>query len=177
MADIAFAAVAKLGGGILSVLKPFLPFIAIGAVGFGVAEGWEHRPHQGFPLMLLGQGLKAQLVAEKASEPAKLAKAEQDGANAQALADKAAFGKWDAALKKCSADAKAARDGAAEDLGASEKFANTQASAAYRLGRASCGDPAHASSPPRPSPGGQPGSVRDASDDLSALVGAGAFTP
>lgn len=178
MADIAFAAAAKIGGGIFNLVKPLLPYIAIAAVGFGAAEGWEHRKHESFPLSLLGQGLKAQLVAEKASEPAKLAAAQQAGADAQAKSDKAAFSQWSAALQKCTADAKATRDSSAQDLVSAEKFATVQSSAAYRLGRASCGAPSHGpSSSPGAQPGAQPGGVRNPPDDLSALVGAGAFTP
>ena len=148
------------------------------AIGFGAGTLWEHRPHQGFPLAILGQGLKAQLETLRDSIPAKVAAAHRAGAQAQAAADREAFGKWDEALKACRAEGRTVRDTAAQNITAAEALTRAQTRQAYLMGRASCGAP-DAAQPSPGRPGGQPsGGVRPPeSDDFGAIFNPGAFTP
>jgi hypothetical protein len=147
------------------------------AAGFAAGEAWEHRPHQGFPLSVLGQGLKAQRDTIAASIPAKVAASWDAGAKAQAATDAAAFKKWDEALQACSTSLRTARDTSAQRITAAEALTRAQARTAYNLGRATCGS--SNAQTPRPGPGGPPpGGVRPPeSDDFGALFNPGAFTP
>lgn len=137
------------------------------AVGFAAGEAWEH----GSPW-----GLAAQRDKLKASIPALVAKGRQDGADAQAAADKLAFAKWSADLAACRAGRAADADAASQDLARASTFASTQASAAYRLGRSTCGAKTDATPLPG-APPADPGGVRDPGADFRTLFGAGAYTP
>lgn len=147
------------------------------AAGFAAGEAWEHRPHQGLPLAIFGQGLAAQRDAIAASIPAKTAAAWTAGARAQAANDAPAFKKWDEALQACRVDLREARDASAQRITAAEALTRAQARTAYNLGRATCGS-TNAQTPP-PGPGGPPpGRVRPPeSDDFGAVFNPGAFTP
>lgn len=137
------------------------------AVGFAAGEAWEH----GSPW-----GLAAQRDKLKASIPGKVAQGRQDGADAQAAADKPAFAKWSTDLAACRAGRAADATAASKDLARASTFASTQATAAYRLGRSTCGAKTDAT----PSTGGPiavPGGVRDPGADFRSLFSAGAYTP
>lgn len=164
----------QVAGLVSRLLGPVLMGVGLFAFGFAAAEAWEHRPPQGFPLSIVGQGLKTQRDRLAASIPAIKVAARQEGMTAQANADRPAFDKWSAALKTCDAQRTADRDAAAAAIDRARASSSSQASAAYRLGRATCGAPNAAS----PSPAGPPvaGSVRDA-PDFRSIFGAGAYTP
>lgn len=147
------------------LLGPIIGGVAIFAVGFGAAEIYEHRA----PWSLAHQRdhLRDVVVPQARKD------GEAAGIKSQAAADKAAFNKWDAALKACRDAAKAARDAEAAKIAAADKFTSAQASAAYRLGRASCG--AHDANPnPPPGPVAALGVLRDDTDFASAFGGSAA---
>ena len=165
-----------------TVLKPFLGFIVAAAIGFGAAEAWEHHTHPTiFGFAPFGQSLSTQLADEKASEPAKLQLATQAGIAQQTKSDAVAFANWKAALDTANATATSARDAAAQAAQQAQAATSKQASAAYQLGRATCGAPPNAtlSGSSVPSGGNLPsGGVRDAgADDFATLFAAGAYAP
>ena len=149
------------------------------AVGFGAGVAWEHRPKQGFPLAILGQGLKTQMETLRDSIPAKVAAAHRAGAQAQGAADKEAFGKWDSALNACRGQLRTARDNAESSITAAEALTRAQTRQAYNMGRATCGAGNAPNSPSAGGPAGaSPGGVRvPESDDFGAIFNPGAFTP
>lgn len=143
-------------------LGPLLGAAALIVAGFGAAEAYEH---------LAPWGLEHQRDAVRASIPAMEAAAAKAGALGQSAADKSAFDAWATQLSDCEGGAKTARDAQASAIAASDKTTSLRASAAYRLGRASCGDP-HAAVA-SPSSGVQSGSVRQpAGDDFADVFGA-----
>ena len=148
-----------------SLLGPLVAGAAAIAVGVGMGEAYEHKAPW---------GLEAQRDAARAALPKARAAGYKDGSDAQAALDKTAFDQWAADLNSCRADAKATRDAQAQAIAANAKFTSAQASAAYRLGRASCGDPnAPASDHAPPGPGGVLHSGGDFLDDFAPA----AYTP
>lgn len=149
-----------------------LPFIIAGALGFGAAESYEHKAPW---------GLAHQRDRIQASIPG-LTKAAQDkGAKDQWAVDKPAFDGWGKALTECRSGDHATRDATAATQSRADATASLQASAAYRLGRASCstgGTHAVNILPTGIIPGGSgpAGGVRDDGDDFARLIGDGAFT-
>ena len=115
-----------------NLLGPLIGAAAMIAVGVGVGEVYEHKAPW---------GLEAQRDAARADLPKARAAGYHDGAAAQAALDKTAFDRWAADLKTCRDAAQASRNAQADAITAAAKFTSAQASAAYRLGRSSCGDP------------------------------------
>ena len=149
--------------GLAKDLGPLLGALALVAGGFGAGEAYEHTAPW---------GLEAQRDAARASVLTAEANAAKAGAAGQAAADKSAFDQWAARLDACQASVKTSRDDQASAITAAEKNTSLQASAAYRLGRASCGAP-NAPSPP-PGSGPRPAGVRNAPSDDFADAFAGA---
>lgn len=141
------------------------PFAIAAVVGAGMAEGYEHKAPWG-----LGP-TRARL---EASIPALEKTASQQGATAQAALDKAAFDDWSTQLASCRADATTARDALAAAQSRADAFTSTQSSAAFRLGRASCGG-THATTTPGTTGGPASGGLRG-DDDFGAVFGSAAFT-
>lgn len=146
-------------------------------LGFGAAEGLEHAQTKPLLLRWTGKSLARQWADDRATFPARLQAAAQAGADKQANADKPAFDDWAARLKECNRLRTEERDHAAAQLEAAEKSTINQASANYRLGRATCGG-SHA---PAPSGGtGRPDPIGlrpSQGPDLRALLAPGAYAP
>lgn len=151
----------------LAILRPFLPWILAGGVGFGAAIAYEHKAPW---------ALGPRLERLQASIPTLQAKAAKVGMDAQSAADAAKFKEWAVSLTQCRADAQTARDSVAAAIGQSDSFTRGQAATAYALGRASCGGSTHAPSPTGGSRGSQSGGVPGGSD-FAHLFEPGAFTP
>lgn len=82
------------------------------------------------------------------------------------------FKLWNNALTQCETTRRNDRDAVAQTLAEANRFGSTQASTAYRLGRASCGAPNAQRDPAgRPAPGRVP------DNDFRSIFEAGAFTP
>lgn len=178
MTEVALGA--QIASTVWTVLKPFLGLIAAAAVGFGAAESWEHTNHPAiFGWSPFGQSLGTQLASEKAAEPAKLAAATKAGIAQQTASDATAFAKWGDAVKTANQTATDARNAAAQAANQAAAATSKQASAAYQLGRATCGAPTNASSPTVAPGGASPsGGVHDApGDDFATLFAAGAYAP
>lgn len=142
-----------------------------GAATFALGVAFTEAFERGSPW-----GLQAAKDRLEASIPGKLAKARQEGAAAQAEADRPAFEKWSADLKACRTARETDATEASRDLAKASTFASTQASAAYRLGRSTCGAKTNANPTPG-GPGAVAGGVREQPDDFRTLFGSGAYTP
>lgn len=146
-----------------------LPFAACAVAAVIATETFEHQAPW---------GMAHALSREIAAEPAKLAAAKKEGIDAQAATDRASFQAWSSSLEACNSARSAAQEAAAAAQSRADAQTSTQASAAYRLGRATCGGNANASTPSHPMPGapGAAGGVRDDGDDFADAFGSGSFT-
>lgn len=120
-------------------------------------------------------GTGAKLVDLRKSLPDQLETARKAGLKAQADVDRPVFDKWDAALAECRLAQSKVSQAAAAAITGSDAFTNTQAAAAYRLGRATCGaDHAPATDPAVPA---DAGGMHDSDEDFAHAFARGAFTP
>ncbi len=153
-----------------------IPFLITAAVvmaaGFAAAEVYEHRAPWGLGQQLsdLRDSIPDKLKAERTA-------GEAAGAKAQADHDAPVFQQWADQLQQCRSDRDAARTRAAQATQRAEAGTGAQVSAAYQLGRATCGA---SNANPSPDPVGDliarsvsasPGA------DLGDLINAGAYTP
>lgn len=167
---------AKVAGKLLPVIIGATVFFGS---GFGAGELYEYKAPWG--LYAQRNKLRDRLDAEI---PAAHRLGFAEGLKAQVAADAKAFVQWGDVLKSCRIETKAARDAAALSQKKLESFASAQASASFRLGRATCGKSTNApatlpgSPPPPPAgpivPGRLPAPGPD--DDLGAIANSGAVT-
>lgn len=168
MSEIAVAEeAAKVGWGII---KPIAGFLIAGSIGFAAAETYEHKAPW---------GLSHKLTAAIVQQTNRYNNGVHDGIVAQIAADKAVFALWAKRVDQDDRIAADARSAAADALARADANTSKQASAAYNLGRATCGASHVPSQPSRPGPDHPAASVLygGQSGDFSDLVAAGAYTP
>lgn len=153
-----------------ALLKPVAGFLAAAAVGFAAAETYEHK---------VPWGLKHKLTAAVNQQTNRYNNGVRDGIVSQVAADKTVFDAWARRVAKADSDLLDARNATADALTRAQANTSKQASAAYNLGRATCGAATHAT-PSTSQPGADrpPGSVLydGQSGDFADLIAAGAYT-
>lgn len=134
---------------------------ALGAAG---AEIYEHT---------VPWGLGPKMERLRDSIPGKVAKAHSEGLRDQLEADRESFRKWDTALGQCNKLRKEESEAAAVQLTAAKKTFTSSRTAAYELGRASCGVP-----DAKPPPGVSPSAVGVRNnEDLRTILAPAAYAP
>lgn len=154
-----------LASGAASIALKMLPWVATAGVGLAAGIAYEHKA----PWALGGQ-----LSRLQASIPSLTTQAAKAGADGQTKVDAAAFQQWSARVADLNTQLTAARDQQSQAIATGDAYAAKQTSAAFQLGRASCGSTNASNS--HPGPGGKPSGV-PVGTDLASLFQPGAYTP
>lgn len=170
------------GAKVAQFLAPLVLPAVVAGVAFGAGIAFEHRPVQGFPFNLIGQGLAVQRDAALTRVGA--AERDRDAARAEVRTVRAGYLPWVVDLNACRTGRITDRAAASNSLTGAAQFASTQARAAYDLGRASCPRPSGArpNAPAPDYPRGPADPIDDrlrdaAADDLRGLFTVGAYAP